>query len=521
MWVDAICIDQGDIPERNEQTAKMREIYQNAEGVAVWLGGEYNASAEAINFARDVVACTSTTEVEDLLEDHEQELRALVTLFRRQYWWRIWVIQEVTCGRKVMVYCGDEAVEWDILDVACEVFKDHESYLKKILYKHHTYIRTLVAGGPKGLQLSRYSPGNPAPPLLELLISHKSKKSTEPRDKVFALVGISSSRHDFGEIDYSQSIRKIFSHTARLLIKESQRLDVICLKQTDRPEYNLPSWAPNWVRNYTKDRSALVGLHHCETFFQADSGSSADVTFHGDGKFIMRARGVELDIISAVSEPFMKRGSPADPIPPLRAFLNWWDLFESKFPDSPTSLALFGRVLSCGNWKFDNEEDYISKLDSLFTLAEDMLDDPRLYQQHGSNPVSRSSTLSLSRSSTARSFTTMSNSSYSLPDEEDDEALTLDTEERERLGTILGASALMNRRRLIVTENGRAGLGFWNAEVGDVVAVLLGCRFPVILRPVDGHYVLIGEAYVDGLMGGEALDGVKDGRHGWETFEIW
>ena len=41
---------------------------------------------------------------------------------------------------------------------------------------------------------------------------------------------------------------------------------------------------------------------------------------------------------------------------------------------------------------------------------------------------------------------------------------------------------------------------------GDVVAVLRGGRVPHVLRPTgDGKYHLLGEAYVQGLMKGEAL----------------
>jgi hypothetical protein len=38
IWVDALCINQEDIPERSIQTSKMRTIYQNAEKVSIWLG---------------------------------------------------------------------------------------------------------------------------------------------------------------------------------------------------------------------------------------------------------------------------------------------------------------------------------------------------------------------------------------------------------------------------------------------------------------------------------------------------
>ena len=40
---------------------------------------------------------------------------------------------------------------------------------------------------------------------------------------------------------------------------------------------------------------------------------------------------------------------------------------------------------------------------------------------------------------------------------------------------------------------------------GDLVCILLGCPFPMVLRKISGHYELQGRIYVDGLMNGEAM----------------
>ena len=37
-WIDAICIDQNFIPERNDQIMRMRDIYSKSIGTVVWLG---------------------------------------------------------------------------------------------------------------------------------------------------------------------------------------------------------------------------------------------------------------------------------------------------------------------------------------------------------------------------------------------------------------------------------------------------------------------------------------------------
>ncbi len=47
------------------------------------------------------------------------------------------------------------------------------------------------------------------------------------------------------------------------------------------------------------------------------------------------------------------------------------------------------------------------------------------------------------------------------------------------------------------------GLAPQPAEVGDEVWVLLGCDVPMILRKCDGHYILVGECFVYGMMEGE------------------
>ena len=71
-------------------------------------------------------------------------------------------------------------------------------------------------------------------------------------------------------------------------------------------------------------------------------------------------------------------------------------------------------------------------------------------------------------------------------------------------------------KKLVVTEGGAVGLGPKSAQEGDVVAVLHGCRTPVILRSGedDGTFQLLGDSYFYGLMEGEAVDGALKDRFG-------
>jgi Heterokaryon incompatibility protein (HET) len=54
LWVDAICIDQSQVFERNHQLAQMGEIYAAAHRVIIWLGEASEDSDTAISFMETV-----------------------------------------------------------------------------------------------------------------------------------------------------------------------------------------------------------------------------------------------------------------------------------------------------------------------------------------------------------------------------------------------------------------------------------------------------------------------------------
>ena len=77
-------------------------------------------------------------------------------------------------------------------------------------------------------------------------------------------------------------------------------------------------------------------------------------------------------------------------------------------------------------------------------------------------------------------------------------------------------------RTFLFTERGRYGLGPMIASPGDLCCVLFGATVPFILRKTDreGHYKLIGEAYIHGIMRGEALRLVNSDGSYEQTFNI-
>jgi hypothetical protein len=164
-----------------------------------------------------------------------------------------------------MVYCGSESMPWScLLDIGNILEKVRES-LRDISYQDQPAAHfTFMSGGPVILKLtSSIAPfsDTKAPALLDLLCMHMSKGSTDPRDKLYGLVGISSDRASFGRIDYERSPRAIFIHTARHIIVKTQKLNIICLQQNDDNQYHLPSWVPDWERRNLYPKHRVKPLH--------------------------------------------------------------------------------------------------------------------------------------------------------------------------------------------------------------------------------------------------------------------
>lgn len=110
LWVDAICINQGDdgIVERTGQVQLMRHIYQKAQRVVIWLGEAHSNSHLAMDLFKRIVAAKQKLEAVDNMPYFSQEFLdhnglpknrwnaegeawlALRPFFQRPWFRRIW-----------------------------------------------------------------------------------------------------------------------------------------------------------------------------------------------------------------------------------------------------------------------------------------------------------------------------------------------------------------------------------------------------------------------------------------------
>ncbi|KIN07163.1 hypothetical protein OIDMADRAFT_97146, partial [Oidiodendron maius Zn] len=95
LWIDALCIDQKNTAERNQQVTLMKDIYGTAKEVLVWLGPDLGSKAKSI-FSD--ISGVLTTMIEDIRNDLEPrqtaDLKQMLPLFRSEWFTRTWTIQE-------------------------------------------------------------------------------------------------------------------------------------------------------------------------------------------------------------------------------------------------------------------------------------------------------------------------------------------------------------------------------------------------------------------------------------------
>ena len=127
LWIDAICINQQYLSEKNHQVEMMHEIYGNAKRVCIWLGESNESSRMAIKFIKDEVLKLDDFDTLCDSKEASQKWRALLELMQRPWFSRRWVVQEIALARKAVIYCGRDRISWKNFAIAVELFVEVET----------------------------------------------------------------------------------------------------------------------------------------------------------------------------------------------------------------------------------------------------------------------------------------------------------------------------------------------------------------------------------------------------------
>ncbi|ETN38877.1 uncharacterized protein HMPREF1541_06918 [Cyphellophora europaea CBS 101466] len=195
LWIDYICINQRDEEERGHQVKLMASIFSAASDVYAWLGDATPETAVALQFIDAVLPFTCSQYKEAFDRDYLRSgIRALRTLIDREYWTRLWIIQEVTLARNLWLVVGATAIPWVDLQraVTAKVAPRNKNAtaieaFRKIRKTRQRRFRTI--------------------PLNRLIQDFHTAGCHNPRDRIFGLLGLLDEHgQSCAVVDYRLSI---------------------------------------------------------------------------------------------------------------------------------------------------------------------------------------------------------------------------------------------------------------------------------------------------------------------------
>jgi len=300
LWVDALCINQKDEKERNDQVKRMGLIYKLASRVIVWLGPEEKNSKLSISTMQNfgqmfeysvdnwfLRSPDSSTELHwfdpncELPYDEETWL-ALTAFFSRPWFCRLWVFQEIQLANKnALVLCGHDEILWYHLRRAILMMYQKIGIPQELKGPLQIANRTARRGIGASLE--------------ELLATSAERQCTDPRDKLYGILSIApplfASRI---QPNYSLSATEVYKDAFLTHLHLVNRLDVLRLCKLEGNQDKGPSWLPNWfapgnIAFQTTSGNRAAGLSQAQVQYTSPN--------------ILNATGVQYATICTVSNP--------------------------------------------------------------------------------------------------------------------------------------------------------------------------------------------------------------------------
>lgn len=538
LWVDAVCIDQSNVDERTRQVKYMRFVYKYATRVIVWLGpwkpGVERGFELAKMMAEKMATKPTSSEAErqiaflTMLSSAPETFASLNDIFEREYFERNWCLQETVVSASSIVKCGDFEMDFfDLIITTAPFFAAKRGLMGSKNTLEFWYLISLARSPP-----AKLNPGGEGPlgSLLTLLAETRRFKATDPRDKIFSLLGISNegSNVDFQrdnnlQPSYRKDVVEVYRDLARFYIaKEPQELDVLSHVQhtNDLTGGSFPSWVPKWFQD---NECAVFGpVSFLAGYSQKADGYVAetqDLPIAGAVRpDSLHLGGFYVDKVKSVSQVMWYDG-----VAPLLFQEVWDQMFE--FPITKASMPVYrdGSHLALsmgvtmgagalGPTGADTEVLAQTVNERRHSLGSNVQE--RFTQQAQANAAAYF---------LANYFKNVTDPAVTRAQEPSGaDYMRKIASAAEASGGVPGNVVIFERgariwshnRRFYLTESGCMGIGPKMMCAGDEVCVLYGGQVPFILRRMHDHHVFVGETFVqdNDIMLGKTAEDVKAGR---------
>ena len=305
LFVDAICVNQEDISERNEQVILMGHIYKSAEQVLCYLGSVATKSAFIFEVLRARQNGASKSQLEQLcIELHGSQDRfelqdILIALIDIPYLNRVWIVQEIILAKSITLYCGDfklpwQAISYEALANVAALFKDKEySDLEKerlqkgdfLAYNYNrdnedfsTAVVRLIRSKDSYSGILRWRGEwdppfhakdyrtNPGPladyekDFEQALISFGDNKCTDPRDHIYGILGIMKTAPGQPPfpVDYGQNAIGLFFKASTYVAESKPQAPLVSFGTLRKALHTEDKY--HSVRPFARDLHRWLGL---------------------------------------------------------------------------------------------------------------------------------------------------------------------------------------------------------------------------------------------------------------------
>ncbi|KAF4458904.1 heterokaryon incompatibility (het-6OR allele) [Fusarium albosuccineum] len=308
LWVDALCIDQENNPERTFQVSQMHKIYSTAAEVIVYVGNGMqqrrvgsrrignvgrcafeNTSSDDVFTSQSLSAWKTPSPPKTITEFDifcllsilarpqgssnpfaplegipEASLRAMFEGLRRMLtgrWWdRIWVVQEAVVAKTITLRYGSVSAPWAILTDAARVHSQQTPHQETSQVSiDDSKVLSLLSKATDIDRLRRTWRQDQRPDLLSVLREFSSRKASDERDKIYALLGLCNSETQL-KPDYSRDVRTAYQAATIDIIRASKSLDVLSGDVGRKNRQDLPSWVPDWSATFDEHDRRRVCL---------------------------------------------------------------------------------------------------------------------------------------------------------------------------------------------------------------------------------------------------------------------
>jgi hypothetical protein len=522
IWIDAVCIDQDNIPERSAQVLQMHNIYRLAQSVIIWLGPETKSLDLAISVMHRVVSISP----EDFSRagmfhpDQDEpymwmgidkiypyEWGACDDFFARTWFGRAWIFQEVVVARDLIVRCGSVEIPWNLV-AHTSWFLNASQWDTRIGQggdeKRNTiYSARYISRARQMMQSQKrlFSKGLTYDFLLER--GRSQFQASDPRDMIYAVLGCCFLKFQAEvSVDYRKSVSDVYTEATQALILFSRDLRFLTAVEdaSVRKVENLPSWVPDYsIPPYP---IPLQGLHQDgKTVYSAAGGTHREsFRIRQVGKTVV-VSGFRFDRIVDIGETHEELFACDTSMASLDRML---DPLDYRFITGETNIEAFWRTL-VGNtesgvfpatlglgkcftswvaWKMaliEKDKENTSNNTDIAVIGE--------VDGKGQLPTRKEILSCVASLKRMQQRSDAQATTYSR-------AMLFDNE----------SSIVLSGRRLLRTEKRYLGLGPLSVKIGDEIFIIPGSNTPIILRKSSAEsYCLVGEAYVHGTMQGEAL----------------